>query len=240
MQHTTRNKFLVAVAAGVITCGGALATATASNADPGASAGASGSATSATGAPTTTTTTAPSGDPTSAPTGPSSTVTSTAPSGEPTVPANPKVDVTPTLTTTDNGIFHVAGFRVDGEIFANPTGRAIDYTANEIYVDGEIVTHHDGDRFGAYTGAAPRALHATYTGYFSLDLSPGKHTVTVEFYYPDGFQQTAHLTATKTFTVGSATSPTTAPTQPSNTTAPGGSGEPPTPSPKTTRLGVTG
>lgn len=227
MQHTTRNKFLVAVAAGVITCGGAVATATASNADPSSPAGTSSTSTStATGAPT---------DPATTPSSPSGSESSTG-SSTTTHPPLPHVTVKPFVTLQGNGKGQVS-YRIDGEILAGP-GNVIDYVEADIEVDGEHIPSAHPLPIGP--DAPLRPIHQTHRNPFLVDLAPGKHTVQVRlaYYYEAGKFTT--VTATRTFTVSSGTTPTTAPsTRPSD---PGGdaSGEPPTPSPKTTDLGVTG
>lgn len=216
MQHTTRNKFLAAVAAGAITCGGAVATAAVSNADSGSPSGAGSGSTS-----TATTPTSPGG--TGTPTGSST-----------EHPPLPHVTVTPFVTFPGNGQGQV-NYRIDGEVLAGP-GNVIDYVEADVDVDGKHIPAAHPLPIGP--NAPLRPIHVTHRNPFVVDLAPGKHTVTVRlaFYIASG--KFTSVTATKTFTVGAGSNPTTSPTtQPSS---PGDSVEPPTPSPRTTQLGVTG
>jgi hypothetical protein len=220
MQHTTRNKFIVAVAAGALTCGGAIATATVSNADQGAP---TGSSSSASGTPST--------DPTTDPTNPSTTTTSTSPSSGTTSPSVAHVTVVPTLQVGVHGLA-APGFRIDGVIYAGDD--PIQYTSHEIYLDGKLV--NSGDRAVDDPAASLRSIHTSFDPLLRhpLPVSPGAHVVKVHLWYATGPGENddKEVTVSRTFQVGPKDSPSSSPT-----TQPG---EPPTPSPKTTQLGVTG
>lgn len=214
MQHTTRTKFLAAVAAGAITCGDAIATATASNADPSSP---SSSSTSATASSTSS----------------STSITS--------APSEAHVTVTPVLRVGVHGL-GMAGFQIDGVIYAGAD--PVEYTSSDIYLDGKLI--HSGDGAVDAPDFRLRPIHSLFIPQKTVPVSPGKHTVKVHVLYPTGpgENDVRQVTVSKAITVGPAdnpsSTPTTQPPSSSDRGTPTDSGEPPTPSPKTTQLGVTG
>lgn len=223
MNTITRNKFLAAAVAGIITCGGAIATATVSNADPSASPGATSSTGTSTGtSPATATTTAP----TSAP----STSTSAATSIE-TSSQVAHLVITPVLKSAGNERYR-AGFQANGSIFGGKDA-PLNYTSAEVTVDGKVALAGDG--YDCTSDCMVKAWNDVTLSSDTIALAPGTHTVIAWLTYSTGPKSGARATATKVFTTGSGSTSTATTTQP-----PAGSSEPPTPSPRTTQLGVTG
>lgn len=137
----------------------------------------------------------------------------------------------PTLQVGVHGL-GAPGFRIDGVIYAGDD--PIQFTSHEIYLDGKLVS--SGDRAVDDPAARLRPIHTSFDPLLQhpVPVSPGTHIVKVHLWYATGPAENdvQKVTVSRTFQVGPKDNPSSSPsTHPD---------EPPTPSPQTTHLGVTG